>query len=310
MKEQVTFKSVFYEWYRDKRNYVKETTISSYVVIAENHLLPRFGEQTNITEQEVQDFILLKLQDGFKQKTVRDMLIVLKMVYRYGCRMGYFVTTPWEIRFPKECKKEDLEVMSILHQRRLLTYLESNINSKNIGIIICMNTGLRIGELCALKWKDIDLRNGVLKVSHTLTRVYKVDENDQRYTSVEESTPKTINSIRDIPLSNSLMALLKPLCKVMNKDYYIMSNSTKPIEPRSLRNHFNKILDNLNIPRIKFHGLRHSFATRCIESRCDYKTVSMILGHSNINTTLNLYVHPDRDQKKKCIEKMIRSMRL
>ena len=200
--------------------------------------------------------------------------------------------------------------MSILHQRRLLTYLESNINSKNIGIIICMNTGLRIGELCALKWKDIDLRNGVLKVSHTLTRVYKVDENDQRYTRVEESTPKTINSIRDIPLSNSLMALLKPLCKVMNKDYYIMSNSTKPIEPRSLRNHFNKILDSLNIPRIKFHGLRHSFATRCIESRCDYKTVSMILGHSNINTTLNLYVHPDRDQKKKCIEKMIRSMRL
>ena len=89
-----------------------------------------------------------------------------------------------------------------------------------------------------------------------------------------------------------------------------MSNSPKPIEPRSLRNYFNKLLNELNIPRIKFHGLRHSFATRCIESRCDYKTVSMILGHSSINTTLNLYVHPDKDQKKKCIEKMIRSMRL
>lgn len=309
MKEPKTFYFIYDKWYRDKRNYVKETTISSYVVMAEKHLIPRFGEQTSITEQEVQDLVLEKLQDGFKQKTVKDMLIVLKMIVRYGCRMGYFESTPWEIRFPKECKKEDLEVMSIQHQRRLMTYLESNINSRNIGIIICMNTGIRIGELCALKWKDIDLRAGVLKVSHTLTRVYKVDY-DHRYTNVEESTPKTINSIREIPLSNNLMGLLKPLCKVMNKEYYIMSNSPKPIEPRSLRNYFNKLLDELNIPRIKFHGLRHSFATRCIESRCDYKTVSMILGHSSINTTLNLYVHPDKDQKKKCIEKMIRSMRL
>ena len=105
-----------------------------------------------------------------------------------------------------------------------------------------------------------------------------------------------------------MLGLLKPLCKVMNKDFYILSNSKKPMEPRTLRNHFNSILVELNIPKIKFHGLRHSFATRCIESKCDYKTVSMILGHSNISTTLDLYVHPNKDQKKKCIEKMIRSM--
>ncbi len=309
MKELKTFREVFEVWCSNKRNYVKQSSLVSYILTAENHLLPRFGEQTNIEEQEVQEFVLQKLKDGFSQKTVKDMVIVLKMVVRYGCRMGYCEMRPWDIRFPKDFKKEDLEVMSIQHQRRLMDYLMQNITCRNIGIIICMNTGIRIGELCALKWKDIDIQNGMLNVSHTLSRVYKIDE-DQRYTNLEVSTPKTINSIRDIPLSNHIMGLLKPLCKVMNKEYYILSNDVKPLEPRTLRNYFNKLLMQLDIPKIKFHGLRHSFATRCIESRCDYKTVSMILGHSNISTTLDLYVHPDKDQKKKCIEKMIRSMRL
>ncbi|MBQ4147160.1 MAG: site-specific integrase [Prevotella sp.] len=307
MKEEKTFNEVYDAWYRDKRNYVKKTTISSYVLTAENHLIPRFGEMTSISEQEVQDFVLEKLQDGFRQKTVRDMLAVLKMIVRYGCRMGYYQSTPWDIRFPKDYKKDDLEVMSIQHQRRLINYLKTNITTRNLGIILCLNTGVRIGELCALKWRDIDTRSGVVKVQHTLSRVYKI-EDGQRYTNLEESTPKTLNSLREIPLSNDMLSLLKPLCKVMNKDFYILSNSKKPMEPRTLRNHFNSILVELNIPKIKFHGLRHSFATRCIESKCDYKTVSMILGHSNISTTLDLYVHPNKDQKKKCIEKMIRSM--
>ncbi|MBR0523598.1 MAG: site-specific integrase [Prevotella sp.] len=307
MKEEKTFNEVYDAWYRDKRNYVKQTTISSYVLTAENHLIPRFGEMTSLSEQEVQDFVLEKLQDGFRQKTVRDMLAVLKMIVRYGCRMGYYQSTPWDIRFPKDYKKDDLEVMSIQHQRRLINYLKTNITTRNLGIILCLNTGVRIGELCALKWRDIDTRSGVVKVQHTLSRVYKI-EDGQRYTNLEESTPKTLNSLREIPLSNDMLSLLKPLCKVMNKDFYILSNSKKPMEPRTLRNHFNSILVELNIPKIKFHGLRHCFATRCIESKCDYKMVSMILGHSNISTTLDLYVHPNKDQKKKCIEKMIRSM--
>ncbi len=307
MKEQKKFYDIYCEWCRDKRHYVKQTTISSYMLTVENHLIPRFGEMTSISEQDVQGFVLEKLQNGFRQKTVKDMLTVLKMIVRYGCRMGYYQSMPWDIRFPKDYKKEDLEVMSIQNQRRLITYLKSNITSRNIGIILCLNTGVRIGELCALKWKDIDTRSGVVKVQHTLSRVYKIVDG-QRFTNLEESTPKTLNSLREIPLSNDMLSLLKPLCKVMNKDYYILSNSKKPMEPRTLRNHFNSLLKELMIPKIKFHGLRHSFATRCIESRCDYKTVSMILGHSNISTTLDLYVHPNKDQKKKCIEKMIRAM--
>ena len=93
----------------------------------------------------------------------------------------------------------------------------------------------------------------------------------------------------------------------MNGNYYILTNEEKPTEPRTYRNYYKKLMKDLNIPELKFHGLRHSFATRCIESNCDYKTVSVILGHSNISTTLDLYVHPNMEQKKKCIDRMIKS---
>ena len=102
--------------------------------------------------------------------------------------------------------------------------------------------------------------------------------------------------------------MVKPLMKVVNKSFYVLSNSDKPIEPRTYRNYYKHLLAQLGIPDLKYHGLRHSFATKCIEAGCDYKTVSVLLGHANISTTLNLYVHPNADQKKRCIDKMLKSL--
>lgn len=109
-------------------------------------------------------------------------------------------------------------------------------------------------------------------------------------------------------MSKELLSLVKPLKKVVNEDYYILTNEAKPTEPRTYRNYYKQLMAQLEMPLMKFHGLRHSFATRCIESNCDYKTVSVLLGHSNISTTLNLYVHPNMEQKKKCINKMLKSL--
>ena len=109
-------------------------------------------------------------------------------------------------------------------------------------------------------------------------------------------------------MSNELLKVLRPIKKVVNDDYFVLSNDAKPIEPRTYRNFYKKLLKELNVDELKFHGLRHSFATRCIEANSDYKTVSVILGHSNISTTLNLYVHPNHEQKKKCINKMLKSI--
>lgn len=109
-------------------------------------------------------------------------------------------------------------------------------------------------------------------------------------------------------MSKELLALVKPLKKVFNADYYVLTNDISPTEPRTYRNYYKRFMKQLDIPKLKFHGLRHSFATRCIESNCDYKTVSVLLGHSNITTTLNLYVHPNMEQKKRCIAKMFKSL--
>ena len=134
-------------------------------------------------------------------------------------------------------------------------------------------------------------------------------DEEPRRTVLIEGMPKTANSVRDIPITGNLMKMIKPLCGIVNPAYYILSNENKPIEPRTYRNYYKALMRKLGIPEIKFHGLRHSFATRCIESNCDYKTVSVLLGHSNIGTTLNLYVHPNLEQKKKCLDKAFRFMK-
>jgi integrase len=103
--------------------------------------------------------------------------------------------------------------------------------------------------------------------------------------------------------------MLKPIKKIVNQSYYVLTNDVKPTEPRTYRSYYKGFMKELNMPDLKFHGLRHSFATRCIESKCDYKTVSVLLGHSNISTTLNLYVHPNLEQKKKCIDQMLKGLK-
>ena len=105
------------------------------------------------------------------------------------------------------------------------------------------------------------------------------------------------------------MKMIKPFKKVVNGSFYVLTNSSHPTEPRTYRNYYKRLMKQLDMPKLKFHGLRHSFATRCIESKCDYKTVSVLLGHSNISTTLNLYVHPNMEQKKKCVEQMIKMLK-
>lgn len=303
-----TIKEIADIWKEDKRQYVKQSTMAVYLLSLENHLLPVFGGKMEVTEEEVQAFALDKLNHGLSQKSIKDMLIVLKMVVRFGEKQGWLNHVEWKVKFPANQPKATLPILTKVHQKKLMDYLKDNFTFPNLGILVCLSTGLRIGEVCALKWSDINMDTGLLHVNRTIERIYIVDS-DKPHTEIVINTPKTKNSLREIPLSKELVRIFKPLMKVVNKDYYILTNNTKPTEPRTYRNYFNKLLKQLDIPRLKFHGLRHSFATRCIESHCDYKTVSVLLGHADISTTLNLYVHPNEEQKRSCIDKMMRYMK-
>ncbi len=295
-------------WRRDKKQYVKKSTYAAYVLLVQNHLLPYFGDKYKVEESNVQDFVFKKLEEGLSQKTIKDILIVLKMILKFAVKHKFIEHFDIDIKFPSQQENIQLEVLNRANQRKIMEYVESNFTFKNLGIFICLSTGIRIGEVCALTWDDVDVNNGVICVRKTIQRVYILEEG-RRYTELLIDTPKTKNSIRDIPMTSDLMRILKPLKKIVNGEFFVLTNDSKPTEPRTYRNYYKRLMKRLGMPELKFHGLRHSFATRCIEGKCDYKTVSVILGHSNISTTLNLYVHPNLEQKKKCINQMRKSLK-
>lgn len=307
MKKNTQFKSVVELWQADKQQFVKKSTFAAYSLLIANHLLPAFSEANDISEEDVQQFVFKKLNEGLSQKSVKDILIVLKMILRYGAKHNLMEHRQIEIRFPTERERQEVEVLSKANQRKIMEFVKNNFTFQNLGIYICLSAGLRIGEVCALTWNDIDAEQGVIYVNKTIQRIYLVGEIEKR-TEVIIDTPKSKNSIREIPMTKELLRMVKPLKKVVNSSFFVLTNSAAPTEPRTYRNYYKRLMKQLDIPALKFHGLRHSFATRCIESNCDYKTVSVLLGHSNISTTLNLYVHPNMEQKKRCIEQMLKAI--
>ena len=302
-----TIREIAAAWKEYKRPYVKQSTMAAYVLILENHILPTFGEDNSLPEQSVQAFVLHKIESGLSTKSVKDILIVLKMVMKFGVKKEWMTYYEWDIKYPPSSENKVLDVLSVTNHRKILNHIQSHFTFMGLGIYISLSTGLRIGEICSLKWSDINVTDGILTVNRTIERIYII-EGEKKHTELVINTPKTKNSCREIPMNKELLGMLKPLKKVVNEDYYILTNDERPTEPRTYRNYYKRLMEKLDIPKLKYHGLRHSFATRCIEVGCDYKTVSVLLGHSNISTTLNLYVHPNMEQKKRCIDKVFKSL--
>ncbi len=306
MDKKKTFYEVSIMWCNAKRPIVKHSTMCAYQLTLQTHLLPRFGIMETITENDVQQFVIDKCSSGLAKKTVRDIVAVLKSVLKYGNKHGFYHSTEWEIEYPTHTEPRLLPTLSLKHQRILMRYLAGQPTPQNIGVLLALCTGMRIGEVCALKWEDVDFLQRIITVRHTVSRIYNCE---LKSTERVNSSPKTKKSYREIPISRQLFQALKTV-KRQSQSPYVVGTSMKSKEPRSYRDYFSRLLKRLDIPHLVFHGLRHTFATRCIESQCDYKTVSVILGHSNVATTLNLYVHPNLVQKKRCIERMSKFLRI
>ena len=305
MIAETKFSKIVALWKEDKKQYVKRSTFAAYTLLIENHILPTFGEMALVEEQDVQTFVFRKLNEGLSHKTIKDILIVLKMILRFGAKNQMTEYRQIDIQFPTERDKHSIDILNRSHQKQIMEYIRLHFTFKNLGIYICLSAGMRIGEICALTWDDLDVENGIIHVRKTIQRIYVIEEH-RKYTEV---IPKTKNSIREIPMTKNLLKMIRPIKKIVNGNFYVLTNEPKPTEPRTYRNYYKQFMQSLGLPLMKFHGLRHSFATRCIESKCDYKTVSVLLGHSNISTTLNLYVHPNLEQKKRCMEQMSRLLR-
>jgi len=171
------------------------------------------------------------------------------------------------------------------------------------GILICLFMGIRIGELCALKWQDIDLEADEIRISKTIQRIKNTEPNPTTKTKIIIDTPKSETSIRAIPIPDFLFKILKAL-KSNNDCYFLTGKPDKFIEPRLYQMKFKKFLEECKIRDVTFHTLRHTFATRAVESGFDTKSLSEIIGHTDINFTYRRYVHPSMIHKKAHLEKM------
>lgn len=304
---KISFHEVCLLWKVEKGRYVKVSTMAAYSLIIQNHLEPRFRMLDDVRQRSVQDFVDAKLSEGLGVTTVRGLLIVLKMILRFGEKQGMVGHRVIETRFPTQRIRSQMPVLSVVEEQRMLSYLANHRSTYNLGLQICLFTGIRIGELCALKWDDVDLEAGIIRIRRTVHRVYLID-NEPKHSELTVDYPKTANSYRDIPVIKELSDILHEYSYGKSGDIFIVSNHPHPTEPQTMRNHFKQVACSLGLKMFRFHGLRHTFATRCVESKCDYKTLSTILGHSNVSTTLNLYVHPGMEQKRRCVEEMMRSI--
>ena len=199
-----------------------------------------------------------------------------------------------------------LPILSKDEQNMLENNLKEKPNIRKVCLLLCLYTGLRVGEICGLKWDDIDFSNKSLTIKRTIERIKNKDENIKSKTILIESTPKSDTSNRIIPIPDFIISLL--LLFRSDNSYFVLSKSNKLYDPRLFESFYSRILKSSNINHNKFHTLRHTFATRSIESKMDIKTLSEILGHSQIETTLKLYVHPSYDMKKSSIENLVRFM--
>ncbi len=306
-----TFADVIFMWKKANANRCKDSTALKYENLIENHILPTLGKYKlfDIDTFLLADFMDSKLthgridnSGGLAPSYVRSIMRVVFEVIDFAAEenMCEPLKSKARIRTPA-AKRHDMEILDVRTQAFLEKQLLMCLDETAAGILISLNTGLRIGEICALKWDDIDFENAVLHVRSTVARVKNTDGSSA--TKLIIDMPKTKSSFRDIPISSYLMNVLPSLYK-SRKSEYIVSDKIGFVSPRTFSYRFHKLLEKYHIKQINYHALRHTFATRCIEYGVDVKTLSEILGHSSATITLNTYVHSSMERKREQLEKL------
>lgn len=299
------------EWLRTKRLSVKESTYIRYRNTIENHIKPDLGKYpiSKISTSLMEQFAFHKLQGGridghggLSPKSMSDILVIIKESFKYAQSYGVIVICSFDrISFKKNA--QEMRVLSPLEEQRLLSVLSKDFDRYKLGVFICLYTGIRIGELCALQWKNISLSENTIKIEQTMQRLQNEDPNAIQKTRIIVTEPKSYAALRTIPLPEFVIDVIKPFASSPNA--YILSGECKTIiEPRTMQNRFKAYLEEGKIVDANFHSLRHTFATRCIEAGFDIKTLSEILGHSSVKITLDKYVHSSMQLKRNNMEKL------
>lgn len=304
MKNKSCFEYWLLEWLDYKHAIVKNSTYMKYRNSINKHIIPKLGsfDIKTLDNNIVQKFINQKLSAekcSLSPKSVKELVNIMKNTLAYAENYGFQSKCKCELLIVRNSFKP-IRVLNKNEEKALLNTLESDTDIFKLGILISLLTGVRIGELCALRWEDVDFKECVITVNRTMQRV-QVEGKDNK-TEIIITTPKTNASIRQIPIPKMLVDYIIGF-KSSNDQYILTNKNGNYIEPRVMQYKFKKYIQIAGISDANFHALRHTFATRCIEAGVDVKVLSEVLGHSKVNITLDRYVHNSIDYKKDNIER-------
>ncbi len=305
------FSEVLRLWEETNRIRLKGGTEHRYTYLIETHIIPELGKLrlSQITSATVNAFLMKKLQNGrldgkggLSSAYVSSMMIIINSALSFAAaeQMCQPLKTPI---YKPQTEKEELEILSMDEQLMLEKYAMTDLTPTKVGIMISLYTGLRIGEVCALTWDDIDLENEVIHVRHTVARVKDSNPNSDKKTVLIIDEPKTKAAKRNIPIPSTLLPVICEFREISSSGY-IASDKNTFLSPRTFEYRYHRVLDSCGVSSVNYHALRHTFATRCVEAGVDVKSLSEVLGHANVSVTLNTYVHSSMSLKKCQLEKM------
>lgn len=303
-KRRMTIEELLELWEIEIESKLKKSTQSTYIRVADTHIVPVLGKLrvTDLNKRMLNEFIGEKMSEyDLSSSTVCSIVTVLNSIVGYATALGFDLNINGKLSRPKVITTK-AETFSKEEQTKLITFLTDVTTYDNLGVLVCIYTGMRIGEICALKWKDISLDKGLITVKRTIQRIKNSDyQGDGEKTVVVFGAPKSRSSNRTIPIPQFLTDILKER-RCEGECFLLTGSRVRYMEPRTYQNRFKLILKRSGIGKKNFHALRHTFATNCIELGFDPKMLSQILGHSDVSVTLNTYVHPSAERMRNYME--------
>lgn len=304
------FTELIYEWLEEKNFEISTSTYIKYEKLIKNHICPYFSNTfcEYITEDNLKEFRKELFEGSHTKCLSNSSKRTIMMIVNNSCDFGYqnqILSSHIYVKPGLSKNKPRVEVFNSKEQKKLEQYIDNNKDLYNSAILLALYSGLRIGELCALKWKDINFNYGAISIDKSVQRQVIKSNEDNKKTSLVITNPKSYSSIRVIPIPSFIVQHLKSIYSCELKQCYLFTSSQdKPLDPRTLQYAYKKVLGECNIPYKNFHCLRHTFAARCITTGCDIKTLSEILGHADIKITMEYYFHSSFEFKKKQMNKL------
>ncbi|MBE6911158.1 MAG: site-specific integrase [Ruminococcaceae bacterium] len=305
-----TLRSYADKWLMNIEPQIKRSTFVKYTNTINNHISPFIGNMRikDITTDVIKNYVFKKLNNGnittekgLSPKTVKDIISVIKLILNYAEEHGETAVCNFKQINIKSSIIPGLDITKT-SQEQLTKYLLKEIDYTKLGILLCLYTGIRIGELCAIRYEDISVKERIIRITKTMQRLQTFADSNKK-TEIVITEPKSFSSLREIPIPDFIMDIILTFDFKENA-YILTGKSDKFVEPRTLEYRFKACLKACGVEDYKFHQLRHRFASQCVELGFDIKSLSEILGHASVNITLNRYVHSSMELKRANMNKL------